>query len=92
LTIHKKKKEIRYFKNHLIKYLLNFWKDGYNPSLKELKNDLNIRNVQLLKSTLRYLRTEKVLDGSYDENGVYRIYPFKSLTSKSVLYSNLYEI
>ena len=91
MLIHKKKKEIRYFKNHLTKKLQNFWKNGYNPSLKELKNDLNLRNVQLLKNTLRVLRTEKVLDGSYDEEGVYRIYPFKSLTSKSVLYSNLYD-
>ena len=77
MTIHKKKKEIRYFKNHLTKYLHSFWKNGYNPSLKELKNDLNIRNVQLLKSTLRDLRMHNVLDGSYDEEGVYRIYPFK---------------
>lgn len=74
-----------------MKYLEHFWKNGYNPSLKELKHDLNVRNREILKRTLRNMRTEKVLDGSYDENGVYRIYPFKSLPYKSVLYSYPYE-
>ena len=86
----RKKKEIRYFRKYLTKYLENFWKKGYNPSLKELKHDLKIRNEELLKRTLRNMRMDKFLDGSYDEEGVYRIYPFKSLNYKSVLYSNQY--
>lgn len=88
MLILKKKKETRHFKNHLISYLEKYWKQKYNPSIKEIKNELNIRNTLLLKKTLRQMRTDKILDGSYDENGIYRIYKFKSLTSESVLYSN----
>jgi len=91
LLIPKKKKETKHFKNHLISYIEKYWKQNYNPSIKEIKNELNIRNTQLLKKTLRQMRTDKILDGSYDENGIYRIYPFKSLTSESVLYSHVCE-
>ncbi len=91
MIVIKKKKESGELKNYLIKYLEKFWVKGHNPSIKELRNDLNIKNVQLLKKTLRNLRVGKVLDGSYDEEGIYRIYPFKLLTSKSYLYSNLFE-
>jgi len=91
LLILKKKKETRHFKNHLISYIEKYWKQNYNPSIKEIRNELNIRNTQLLKKTLRQMRTDKILDGSYDENGIYRIYPFKSLTSESVLYSHVCE-
>ena len=85
----RKKKEISHLRKHLLKYLENFWKNGCNPSLKDLRHDLKIRNGEMLKKALRNMRTEKVLDGSYDEEGVYRIYPFKSLPYKSVLYSHL---
>lgn len=91
MYILKKKKETKYFKDRLINYLEKYWKINYNPSLKEIKEELNIRNISLLKKTLRHLRTHKILDGSYDNLGVYRIYPFKSLTSESVLYSNASE-
>jgi hypothetical protein len=91
LLIPKKKKETKHFKNHLISYIEKYWKQNYNPSIKEIRNELNIRNTQLLKKTLRQMRTDKILDGSYDENGIYRIYPFKSLTSESVLYSHVCE-
>jgi len=91
LLILKKKRELRHFKDHLISYLEKYWKKNYNPSLKQIKNELHIRNIQLLKKTLRHLRTDKILDGSYDDHGIYRIYPFKSLRSESVLYSHGYE-
>ncbi len=91
MIVLKKKKESSEFKNYLTQYLEGFWFKEHNPSIKELRNDLNIKNVQLLKKTLRNLRVGKVLDGSYDEEGIYRIYPFKSLTTKSYLYSNLFE-
>ena len=88
----KKKKETKSIKNHLSKYLETYWKQNHNPSIKEIKKDLKIRNIQLLKKTLRRMRIEKYLDGSYDDYGVYRIYPFKSLTSESVLFSPLNEL
>jgi hypothetical protein len=88
----KKKKKKRLFKDQLIKYLENYWKQEHNPSIKEIKNDLHIRNIQLLKNTLRHMKIDKILDGSYDDHGIYRIYPFKSLPSESVLYSNLSEL
>ena len=91
MIVLKKKKEIQHFKKAVINYIEHFWKKGYNPSIKELKNDLNIKNIQLLKKTLRIFRITKILDGSYDGEGVYRIYRFKSLTSESILYSNMYE-
>jgi len=91
LLIPKKKKETKHFTNHLISYIEKYWKQNYNPSIKEIRNELNIRNTQLLKKTLRQMRNDKILDGSYDENGIYRIYPFKSLTSESVLYSHVCE-
>ena len=91
MVILKKKKETKHFKNHLIRYLEKYWKQKYNPSIKEIKNELNIKNTLLLKKTLRHMKTDKILDGSYDENGIYRIYPFKSLTSESVLYSHVCE-
>ncbi len=91
MLILRRKKDNKHFKDHLIKYLEKYWKQNYNPSLKELKNDLNIKNNQLLKRTLRHMRIDKILDGSYDDQGVYRIYPFKSLTFESVLFSNAYE-
>ncbi|MFX1443276.1 MAG: hypothetical protein ACFFHV_07685 [Promethearchaeota archaeon] len=92
MLVLKKKKENKLFRNHLINYLQKYWKQNCNPSLKEIKNDLHIRNIQLLKKTLRHLRTDKILDGAYDDNGVYRIYPFKSLKSESILYSNTTEL
>ena len=91
MLILKKKKETRSFKEHLVSYLEKYWRQNYNPSLKEIKNELNIRNTQLLKKTLRHMRTDNILDGSYDDHGVYRIYPFKSLKSESVLYSHMWE-
>ena len=91
MVILKIKKETKHFKNHLIRYLEKYWKLNHNPSIKEIKNELNIKNTLLLKKTLRHMKTDKILDGSYDENGIYRIYPFKSLTSESVLYSHVCE-
>jgi len=87
----KKRKEGKRIQADLMKYLENLWKKGYNPSIKDLKDDLHTKNLQLLKRALRNMRVEKILDGSYDDKGIYRIYPFNSISSKSILYSNLYQ-
>ena len=83
----KQRKRAKDLENNLLKYLERFWKKGYNPTLKEVTNDLNIKNTMLLKSTLRKMRIHKMLDGSYDREGAYRIYPFKTLSFDSDIYS-----
>jgi hypothetical protein len=87
LAYFKQRKRAKDLENNLLKYLKRFWKKGYNPTLKEVTNDLNIKNTRLLKSTLRKMRIHKMLDGSYDREGTYRIYPFKTLSFDSNIYS-----
>ena len=64
-------------KSSLHNYLRNYWKTGYSPSLKELRENMLVKNSEMLKKVLRNLRINKILDCSYDLEGVYRIYPFK---------------
>lgn len=84
MMVLKKKKEFRYLKNDLIHCLEHFWKKDYNPTPRDLKSFLRIDDIALLKKTLRHLRIIKYLDGDYDEDHTFRIYPFKVNSSETL--------
>lgn len=73
----KKRTQMKQLRSKLLQYLNNYWKDGHSPSLDELLNNISVKNIEMLKKILRDLRINRILDASYDMEGVYRIYPFK---------------
>lgn len=74
-----KRKRLKLFKKKLLRYLISMWQLSRDPSLKELVNNLPIldnKSNRLLIKMLRHLRVKKVLDGYYDQLGIYRIGEF----------------
>ena len=77
MKFERKKKELKRYKRTLTAYLQQNWERGHIPSLRQVITSLDLLNKPLLIAVLRQLRCARILDGSYDSQGVYWLYPFK---------------
>ena len=75
-----KRKKLKLFKKELLAYLTSVWQFNHDPSLKEVVCEFNVldnESKKILIKLLRHLRVRKIVDGYYDQSGIYRICNFK---------------